>query len=91
MKAKTINELLIRIQSSPVPIVKELELGDSVSAIVMGDIIKVEDKDEYDGSITRTYHIKGQFAECITREKEQIIKSGGKTNKKDNRPSGKTY
>ena len=66
----------IRVQSSPVAIDQELELGDTVSAIINGDIIKLEDKDNYDGSITRTYVIKGQFAECITKEKNRLVGDG---------------
>jgi len=72
----------IRVQASPVEITQELNLGDTVSAIINGDIVKVEDKDDYDGSITRTYHIKGQFAECITKNKSRITANGeGSTDK----------
>ena len=66
----------IRVQSSPVGIDQELTLGDTVSAIINGDIVKVEDKDNYDGSITRTYIIKGQFAECIIKDKIRLVGDG---------------
>lgn len=81
---------LIRVQASPVPIEGELNLGDSLHAIIEGEVVKIELKDDYDGSISTIYHIKGQFAECINRDKQSIIKDG-KTNKKDNRPSKESY
>lgn len=74
----------IRVKASAVAINQELKLGDDVSCIMMGSITDVTDTDNQDGSITRTYHVKGQFAECITRDKEQIIKDG-KTNKTNGR------
>lgn len=81
---------LIRVQASPVSIEGELNLGDIVSAIINGEVVKIELKDDYDGSISTIYHIKGQFAECINRDKQTIL-INGQTDKKDNRPSNKTY
>lgn len=83
-----VNQYLIRVQASKVPITQELQIGDSVSSVIMGDIVKVEDEDNQNGTIDRCYVIKGRFAECITRDKESIVKDG-KTDKINGRSKTK--
>lgn len=49
----------VKIISSAVVCDKELEMGDDLSSVIMGTVIKITDEDQNDGSINRTYHIKG--------------------------------
>lgn len=69
-----INQYLIRVKASAIPITQELKMGEELSAIIMGTVTKIEDTDNDNGSIDRTYHITGQFAECINREKQPITR-----------------
>ena len=54
-----INEILVKISMSPIPVERELKLGDDVTIQVMGSVVKSEDRDNQDGTIDRVYHVKG--------------------------------
>lgn len=55
----TINERLVRISTGLTPIEQELELGKDVQIVVSGNVVKVEKKDNQDGSYDLVYVIKG--------------------------------
>jgi hypothetical protein len=74
-----INEYLIRVLSSKVPVDKELKLGDDVTLIIQGTITKKELEDNNDGTANDISVIKGIVAECV-QEGQQITR---KTNQKD--------
>ncbi len=77
-----VNEYLVKVSAGMVPIDQELALGDSVIVQVNGDVVKLEDQDNQDGTCQRIYTVKGVFSEVI---------AGGKTVKKDARDSKQTY
>jgi hypothetical protein len=54
-----VNEHFIRISSSPVVIDKPLELGKEVTLYVTGDVTKIEQRDNQDGSYDEVYVVKG--------------------------------
>lgn len=58
-----INEHLVRISAGKAPIDKPLEIGQEVTIGAKGTVTKIEDTDNQDGSIDRTYCIKILFAE----------------------------
>lgn len=66
---KTINEHLVRISASKASIGTPLEIGDEVTIGAKGTVTKVEDSDNQDGTIDRTYVIKVYFAEDYTVRK----------------------
>ena len=70
-----INENLVLIMSSCIPIQKELTIGDDVVLNVTGSVVKIEDSDNQDGTVNRTYKIKGILGE--------VIKSGIIVNKRE--------
>lgn len=55
---KTIDEKLIRI-TGKFPIPKEMELGKDYRVLVYGSVVKTEDSDNQDGTVNRTYVVKG--------------------------------
>lgn len=60
---KQINEHLVRISASKAPISTELEIGQEVTIGAKGTVTKIEDSDNNDGSIDRTYCIKVEFVD----------------------------
>lgn len=59
----TINEHLVKVSSSSVPIMQALNLGTDVVIRISGSVVKIEDKDNHDGTFNRLYIIKGVVAE----------------------------
>ena len=54
-----INETLVKISMSAIPIDHELKLGDDVKIVVMGTVVKSEDRDLQNGEIDRMFTVKG--------------------------------
>lgn len=61
-----INEHLIRISASKAPIGTPLDIGQEVTIGAKGTVTKIEDSDNQDGTMNRTYVIKVEFAEDYT-------------------------
>ena len=61
----TIDEHTIKISAGKIVTDKELEIGSEVRLIVTGEVIKTEDTNNFDGTISRCYIVKGQIAEEI--------------------------
>ncbi len=61
-KMKKVNEHLIKVSAGRIPIEEPLELGVEVRIAVDGEVVKTEDTDNQDGTINRTYIIKGMVA-----------------------------
>lgn len=57
-----VNEHLIKVSASAIPIEGELKLGDDVELMIQGTVVTVLDKDLQDGTIDRVYTIKGVLA-----------------------------
>lgn len=53
-----INERLVKISRGKIPIDKELEMGDDLELNLRGTVVKVEDTDNNDGTINRTYIVR---------------------------------
>jgi hypothetical protein len=71
----TINENLVLINASSIPIATELKMGDDVTIGIQGSVIKIEDSDNQDGTVNRTYKIKGIVGD--------VIKNGTKINEEE--------
>lgn len=61
-----VNEYLVRISASKAPFTNELTMGQEVIFGGKGTVTKIEDTDNQDGTINRTYVIKIEFAEDYT-------------------------
>lgn len=61
-----VNEYLVRISASKAPFTNELNMGQEVIFGGKGTVTKIEDTDNQDGTINRTYVIKIEFAEDYT-------------------------
>lgn len=61
-----VNEHLVRISASKAPFTNELNMGQEVIFGGKGTVTKIEDTDNQDGTINRTYVIKIEFAEDYT-------------------------
>lgn len=61
----TIDEHTIKISAGKIVTDKELEIGSEVKLLVTGEVIKVEDTNNFDGTISRCYVVKGEIAESI--------------------------
>lgn len=61
-----VNEYLIRISASKAPFTNELNMGQEVIFGGKGTVTKIEDTDNQDGTINRTFVIKIEFAEDYT-------------------------
>jgi len=60
---KTVDEHLVKISMSKIPIEETLELGQDVNILVKGTVTKVSQEDNNDGSYNQVYIIKGAVAE----------------------------
>jgi len=61
-----VNEYLVRISASKAPFTNELNMGQEVIFGGKGTVTKIEDTDNNDGTINRTFVIKIEFAEDYT-------------------------
>ncbi len=66
MNEQKIDEHLIRISAGKIPIDQAIDMGDDVTLQVEGTVVKIEDSDNQDGTINRTYVVKGVAAGIIT-------------------------
>lgn len=64
-----INENLISLSPSSIPIDGEINMGDDVVIKVSGSVVKIEDSDNQDGTINRVYKIKGIIGEILLNDK----------------------
>lgn len=60
-----IDEFTIKVSASKIPTLKELEIGSEVKLIIDGEVVRVEDANNFDGTITRNFVVKGTLAEEI--------------------------
>lgn len=61
----TINSRSVRLMTSKIEIDKYLDMGQEVTISVVGDVVKIEHTDQYDGTFDVVYVIKGHLAEEI--------------------------
>lgn len=61
----TIDERTIRVSAGKIVTDKDLELGSEVRLVITGEVTKLEDSPNWDGTITRCFVIKGVIAEEI--------------------------
>ncbi len=61
-----VNEYLVRISASKAPFTNELNMGQEVLFGGKGTVTKIEDTDNQDNTINRTFVIKIEFAEDYT-------------------------
>lgn len=58
----TINERLIRVKASAIPIENDLEMDEDLTFTVEGTVEKVEETNNHDGTKNVTYIVKGIVA-----------------------------
>lgn len=63
---KTVDENLVKISFSQIPIPSKLQLGEEVRLLVVGDVTKIEQLDNQDGTINQVYVVKGLFGEVLS-------------------------
>lgn len=63
--AKNVNENLVKISSSPFIVEKGLLMDQEVVLRVKGDVVKVEEKSNQDGTVDRIAVVKVQFGEDV--------------------------
>lgn len=54
----TVDERLVKISMSPAETNKTYELGDEVSLNVRGDVVKIEHRDNQNGTYNEVYIVK---------------------------------
>jgi len=64
-----IDERLLRINSNPVILFGKLKMDENVSMLVKGNVIKIEDKTNDNGTVDRIFVIKGTIGEVVSKEK----------------------
>ena len=62
-----IDEKLVKISLSKIPIEYSLDLGDDVTIVISGTVVKISQEDNQDGSCNEVYTIKGVVGE-VARE-----------------------
>lgn len=60
-----INSKSIKISRGKAEIATELELGADVEILIKGSVVKTEDSDNQDGTVSRCYVIKPILAEGV--------------------------
>lgn len=63
-----INEHLVKISAGYIVIPNELKMDEEVALIVKGQVTKIEDKSNQDGTIDRIYTVKGEIAGELANE-----------------------
>ena len=63
--AKNVNENLVKISSSPFVVEQGLLMDQEVVLRVKGDVVKVEEKSNQDGTVDRIVVVKVQFGEDV--------------------------
>ena len=58
-----IDEKVVKISLSKIPIEEELNLGDDVTIVVSGSVVKIAHEDNQDGSYDVVYIVKGMVGE----------------------------
>jgi hypothetical protein len=58
-----VNSRSVKIMASRIEIDKPLQNGNSVVLRIEGDVVKEEIKDNFDGTVDVTYHVKGVLVE----------------------------
>lgn len=77
--SSTVDQHLIKISMGQIPIDKKLKLSEDVKLFVSGNITKVEQKDNQNGTFDEVYTIKGIVAdalvdeELVTKESEEKV------------------
>jgi hypothetical protein len=59
------NEQLVKISMSKIPVDQPLSLGDDVQIIIQGTVTKLSHEDCQDGTYDVVYIVKGVLAEVI--------------------------
>lgn len=57
-----IDSHLLKISAGAIYIDAPMELGSEVDVVVRGSVVKIEDKDNQDGTFNRVYVLKGELA-----------------------------
>lgn len=57
-----VNEKLVKVSMSKVPILGELKLGDEVQILMQGEVVKEEREDCQDGSYNQVFIVKGTIS-----------------------------
>lgn len=66
-----VNENLVKISAGKVVTPFPLNLGEDVDILIEGTVVKSEDADNNDGSVDRTFVVKGIIAEVLkSKERE---------------------
>lgn len=63
---REIDQNLLKISSSRTPLPQPLELGQEVTIIFKGDVVKTEQLDNQDGTYNQVYVVKGIVGEIST-------------------------
>lgn len=60
-----VDEKLVKISLSKIPVEETLELGDDVAITVRGTVVKVAHEDNQDGTYDEVYTVKGIVGEAV--------------------------
>lgn len=66
MENQSVNEYAIKISMSKINIPNSLKLGDEVTIQLTGDVTKIEQLDQQDGTYDEVYTVKGIFADATS-------------------------
>jgi len=60
-----INEHLLRVSAGKIVIDRDLPMDQDIILTVRGSVVKYEDSSNQDGTVDRTYILKGEIAEYV--------------------------
>jgi hypothetical protein len=66
---KNVDEYFVKLSPAPTIIKDTLNIDDEVAVALVGTVTKIEDTTNNDGTINRTFVVKGKFASAITQPK----------------------
>lgn len=60
-----VNEHLLKVSAGKIVVDQELSIDADIAVLIKGSIVKYEDSSNQDGTVNRTYILKGMVAEYI--------------------------
>jgi hypothetical protein len=71
IKQSQVNEYMIKVSMGRMVVDRPMQLGDSVRVLIEGDVTKIEQLDNQDGTHDEVYVVKGIYAQNLNENTEE--------------------